>query len=87
MLSVRVSEPDTTHSKQKENQMSNKLLFDTQPLVILPELAVAVGLNEAIVLQQVHYWCELNARARRNQKDGYYWVYNSFPAWQKQFPW
>lgn len=67
--------------------MSNKLLFDTQPLVILPELAVAVGLNEAIVLQQVHYWCELNTKARRNHKDGHYWVYNSFPAWKKQFPW
>lgn len=67
--------------------MSNKLLLDTKPLVILPELAVAVGLNEAIVLQQVHYWCTLNAKAKRNCKDGHYWVYNSFPAWQKQFPW
>lgn len=67
--------------------MNSKLLLDSQPLVILPELAAAVGLNEAIVLQQVHYWCELNAKAKRNYRDGYYWVYNSFTEWQKQFPW
>ena len=67
--------------------MSNKLLLDSQPLVILPELAVAIGLNEAVVLQQVHYWCELNEKAGRNFHDGHYWVFNSYPEWQKQFPW
>ena len=67
--------------------MSSKLLLDSQPLVILPELAVSIGLNEAIVLQQVHYWCEINAKAKRNYKDGHYWVYNSFKEWKKQFPW
>ncbi|KPC98057.1 Replication initiation and membrane attachment [Geobacillus sp. BCO2] len=35
--------------------MSN-LLFDDQPLVILPQLALAIGLNESIVVQQLHYW-------------------------------
>lgn len=67
--------------------MCAKLLLDTQPLVVLPELAVAIGLNEAIVLQQVHYWCELNAKTRKNYKEGHYWVYNSFSEWKKQFPW
>lgn len=67
--------------------MRNNLLLDSQPLVLIPELAVAIGLNEAIVLQQVHYWCKINADTKRNYRDGYYWVYNSFPAWHKQFPW
>ena len=67
--------------------MSNKLLLDTQPLVILPELAVAIGLDEAIVLQQIHYWCNLNAKAGKNYRDGHYWVYNSMPKWLEQFPW
>ena len=69
--------------------MSNKLLFDTQPLVVIPELAVAIGLDEAIVLQQIHYWCHLNEKARSNYhyRDGYYWVYNSMPKWNEQFPW
>lgn len=34
----------------------SKLLLDSNPLVIIPELAVAVGLNESIILQQLHYW-------------------------------
>lgn len=69
--------------------MSNKLLLDTQPLVVLPELAVAIGLDEAIVLQQIHYWCHINEKARSNYhyRDGYYWVYNSMPKWLEQFPW
>jgi len=64
----------------------SKLLFDSQPLVVDPELAVAIGLNEAIVLQQIHYWVNLNRKAGKNYRDGYYWTYNSVAAWCKQFP-
>jgi hypothetical protein len=43
---------------------------------------VAIGLNEAIVIQQIHYWLE-----RSNvQKKGHAWVYNTVPQWQEQFP-
>ncbi len=66
--------------------MSN-LLLDSYPIIVIPELACAVGLNEAIVLQQIHYWCNINKKAGRNYKGGYYWVYNSYNKWQKQFPW
>lgn len=65
----------------------SKLLYKRRPLTINPDLALAVGLNEAIVLQQVQYWCEHNEEAGRNFRDGHFWVYNSFPEWQKQFPW
>jgi len=67
--------------------MVNKLLLDEPPLVILPSLACAVGLNEAIVLQQVHYWVQHNEKEHKNYKNGYFWVYNSFNKWQEQFPW
>lgn len=67
--------------------MSNKLLLNSRPLVIIPELAVAIGLKEAIVLQQIHYWCNINQESRKNYRDGYYWVYNSYSEWEKQFPW
>ncbi|HAH9618369.1 ybl78 [Escherichia coli] len=33
-----------------------KLLFAERPLVINTQLAMKIGLNEAIVLQQLHYW-------------------------------
>ncbi len=34
----------------------NNLLLDEHPLLVMPKLATLIGLNEAIVLQQVHYW-------------------------------
>ena len=62
------------------------LLLDSRPLVVVPELAVAIGLGEAIILQQVHYWLEINRRENRNYRDGFTWTYNSVAEWQKQFP-
>ena len=63
--------------------MSN-LLLDDKPLVIQPKLAELLGdLDEAVILQQIHYWLE----KRLNIKDGYSWVYNSMVEWNKQFPW
>ena len=60
----------------------SKLLLDEYPLIILPNLAVKIGLNEAIVMQQLHYWL----KESKNVKDGYKWVYNTYEDWQKQFP-
>ena len=65
---------------------SNKILFDSQPLVIIPELAVKIGLNESIVVQQIHYWVCINSKAKKNLRDGFYWTYNTFEQWQAQFP-
>ncbi|MDL2234351.1 hypothetical protein LJC63_12360 [Ruminococcaceae bacterium OttesenSCG-928-L11] len=63
------------------------LLLDSHPILVIPELAQAVGLNEAIILQQIHYWALHNQKANRNQRDGFWWAYNSYEEWQKQFPW
>ncbi|MDW7729707.1 MAG: hypothetical protein SCJ94_06830 [Bacillota bacterium] len=68
-------------------EKSSQTLLKEAPLLVLPTLARAIGLNEAIVLQQIHYWCEVAQKKRINCKDGYHWVYNSVPQWQKQFPW
>lgn len=65
--------------------MSN-LLLDEQPLIILPKLAELIGLNEAIILQQVHYWVSINKKVKNNMRDGEYWTYNTFLEWQEQFP-
>ncbi len=59
-----------------------QLLIDEPPLQILPSLAVLVGLNESIVLQQLHYWLVRSS----NVQDGRKWVYNSYEQWQAQFP-
>lgn len=60
----------------------NKLLLDEKPLIILPSLAEKVGLNEAIVLQQLHYWLQVS----NHYIDGRKWIYNTYEDWEKQFP-
>lgn len=64
----------------------SKLLFDEQPLVVIPGLAKLIGLNEAIVLQQIHYWLENNRKAGRHFIDGHTWTYNTAREWHEQFP-
>lgn len=57
------------------------LLIEEPPLQVLPSLAKSIGLNEAIVLQQIHYWL----RKSNNVKDSHKWIYNSMTNWQNQF--
>lgn len=52
----------------------------------MPTLATLIGLNEAIILQQVHYWLKHKEKSGQNYIDGRYWVYNTYEQWQKQFP-
>lgn len=66
--------------------VESRLLYDERPLVVIPELAVVVGLNSAIVLQQIHYWVRINQRADKNFREGYYWTYNTHEDWREQFP-
>lgn len=61
-----------------------KLLIQEPPLQVLPSLAVAIGLEEAIFLQQLHYLTNIS----RNERDGRLWVYNTAKQWQEDhFPW
>ena len=60
----------------------SKLLIEEYPLMVLPSLACKIGLNEAIVLQQVHYWLQRSTTTA----GGHRWVYNSLGQWKAQFP-
>lgn len=60
----------------------SKLLIDQPPLQVLPKLAIKLGLNQAIILQQLHYWLERSVNIREDRK----WVYNDYSQWQEQFP-
>ena len=62
---------------------SSKLLIDEQPIQVLPSLACAIGLNEAMVLQQLHW----RLRYSKNQANGLYWVFDKYEVWQQEhFP-
>lgn len=58
------------------------MLFEENLLVLSPQLAVAIGLNEAIVIQQMHYWLKKS----KIVVDGKPWVYNTYDEWAEQFP-
>ena len=59
-----------------------KLLLDEKPLMVMPGLAVKIGLPESLFLQQLHYWLEKST----NIQVGHAWVYNTVKEWQVQFP-
>ena len=67
----------------QDRKTGRKLLLDEYPLIILPSLALEVGLEEAVVLQQVHFWLESGQGA---EAEGQRWIYNSYTKWQAQFP-
>ncbi len=49
--------------------------------------AGTLGLNEAIIINQISYWNEINKKAGNNFRDGYYWTYNTYEKWAKNdFP-
>ncbi|MDV7621681.1 hypothetical protein R4615_05750 [Acinetobacter baumannii] len=58
----------------------SKLLINESPLQVQPSLAMAIGLNEAIFLQQLHYWIGTSRFIRDGQK----WVYNTYSDWLLQ---
>lgn len=64
--------------------MANALLIQEPPLQVLPTLAQKIGLNEAIILQQIHYW--LNPKHNKNLFKNRLWVWNTYEQWQQQFP-
>ncbi len=78
------AQPDSEPPRALPALPATPLLIDEEPLLVPPRLAAAIGLNAAIVLQQVRYW--LGDKRRPKVRDGRRWVYNTYPQWQAQFP-
>ena len=60
----------------------SRLLIDEPPLQVLPSLAREIGLNEAIMLQQMHYWLIKS----NHEVEGVKWFYKTLEDWQTEFP-
>jgi uncharacterized phage protein (TIGR02220 family) len=60
----------------------SRLLITESPLMIIPSLAAKIGVNEAVVLQQIHYWLGISKHVIEERT----WVYNTYEEWQKQLP-
>lgn len=61
----------------------SRLLIHDSPLMVSPLLAKAIGLNEAHLLQQLHYWLDHS----QTTHDGKRWIYKTYQKWKEQdFP-
>ncbi|NLD16629.1 MAG: hypothetical protein GX666_03500 [Tissierellia bacterium] len=63
----------------------SKYFYDSPPMLINPDIALALGLNEAVVIQQMQYWLSINEEAGRNYYEGRYWTYNSLKDWHENY--
>ena len=50
------------------------------------EIAVKYGIEIAVLLNQINFWCLKNEANNRHLHEGKYWVYNSKKAFAKLFP-
>lgn len=62
------------------------LLINEPPLVVSPRLACVIGLNEALIVQQLHYWLNNPKSEGRIDEEGNKWIYNTYEEWQENFP-
>lgn len=58
----------------------NNLLINDRPLIVYRKLAKEVGVTEAIILQQIHFWTQEKGKV----KDGRRWTYSTHKEWADQ---
>jgi hypothetical protein len=51
-----------------------------------PQIAAKVGVNAAVIYQNLVFWTEKNAANNRHRYDDRYWTYNSIKAFETLFP-
>lgn len=64
----------------------SKLLINEYPMMVLPSLAKKIGLHEAIILQQLHYWVNhVGPDGKRYGKvaDDVRWIRNTVKQWHE----
>lgn len=63
--------------------MATSLFIHEAPLLVIPSLAVSIGLNEALILQQFHYLGNSGNSGRII--NGERWVYDTYEELQRKF--
>jgi hypothetical protein len=51
-----------------------------------PEIAKKVGVNAAVIYQNIVWWTQKNAANNKHHHDGRHWTYNSIKAFDVLFP-
>jgi hypothetical protein len=79
-----------TQSSQAAPAVKAPKLLKEKPILAYPRLAHVLGVNEAIILQQIFFYVKINERKHKplHFHNGKWWVYNSYKQWRDQhFPW
>lgn len=64
----------------------SKLLINEPPMVFQPSLATVIGVEEAVILQHIHYL--LKDKSNGKTIKGERWIYNTYEEWiSRWFPW
>ncbi|HEY9798724.1 MAG TPA: hypothetical protein V6D25_00075 [Leptolyngbyaceae cyanobacterium] len=63
--------------------MTSKLITPESPLLVPPLLAAEIGLTEAVILQQIHYFCQISKHIKR---DGRRWFWKTLKDWGQTLP-
>ena len=58
------------------------LLLNEPSFTLQTTLVMEVGLNEAFLLQHLHY----RSLISKNKRDGYTWVYKTYEDWKEEIP-
>ncbi|MBW4617451.1 MAG: hypothetical protein KME21_30405 [Desmonostoc vinosum HA7617-LM4] len=63
--------------------MTSKLITPESPLLVPPLLASEIGLEEAVILQQIHYYCQISKHIKA---DGRRWFWKTLNDWGQTLP-
>ena len=69
------------HRRNGEHRKNSRVLLDERPLILLPSLAKAVGVDAAIAIHQLHF--HLTSPRNGRVRDGKRWVFNTYEQWQE----
>lgn len=72
--------------------MSNLFIMNDRPLMVSKELAKSLGVDQSMLVQQLHYWVEKNKKNDKNYFNNKYWLYSTvkemrdrdFPFWSEK---
>jgi hypothetical protein len=66
-----------------------KLLIAGNARITEGKLASIFGINESIILHQIHFWTSENKINQRisYRKEDFWWTWNTMAKWQEEFPW
>lgn len=59
---------------------------DDTPIMVFPTLAKILGLNQSIVLQELHFWITENIKEKKAKINGETWCKISYREWHEIFP-